>query len=56
MYFTKFPHRSNFSFVESYSEPDSTIKAGNRQFSASLTTYLGEIAHVQVSDTKLWGG
>lgn len=56
MYFTKFPHRSNFSFVESYSESDSTIKAGNRQFSASLTTYLGEIAHVQVSDTKLWGG
>ena len=55
MYFTKFPHRSNFSFVDAFNESDSTIKAGSRQFQVHVTTYSGDIAHIQVKDAKQWG-
>ncbi|MDR3690556.1 MAG: glycoside hydrolase family 31 protein [Fimbriimonas sp.] len=55
MYFSKFPHRSNFSFVDSYSEADSTIAAGGKQMDVSVRTFDGGITHVQVIDSERWG-
>jgi len=55
MYFTKFPHRSNFSFVDEYREADSTIKAGGKVFPVAITTYEGGLTHIQINCTELWG-
>ena len=55
MYFTKFPHRSNFSFVSRYDSTTDTISAGERQFEVSVIGYEGDITHVQVRSAKVWG-
>ncbi len=55
MYFTKFPHRSNFSFVDAYNEEESTLNIGGKELSLSVDSYQGDITHIQVKDAKRWG-
>ena len=55
MFFTKFPHRSNFSFPGRYDETTSTITAGERQFEVAVTGHEGDLTHIQVRNSKVWG-
>ena len=55
MYFTKFPHRSNFSFVEQFDAASNRLKAGSREFDAVVSSYEGGITHIQVRHPKVWG-
>jgi alpha-glucosidase len=56
MYFTKYPHRSNFSFAEVLDEAKPQITIGKRQFEVGLTQYEGDIAHIRISNSAVWGG
>ena len=56
MYFTKFPHRSNFSFADRYDETTGNLFVGERQFAVAISGYEGGISHIQVRSEKLWGG
>lgn len=55
MYFTKFPHRSNFTFAGRYDETTGTIHVGEKQFDAAISGYQEGISHIQIRGEKLWG-
>ncbi len=54
MYFTKYPHKSNFSFTDSYDAKTSTIAVGARQFELGVTEHQGDITHIQVKNAAVW--
>lgn len=56
MYFTKYPHRANFSFAEAYDAPSQRLTVSGKELNASVTSYEGDIYHVQLRNEKLWEG
>ncbi len=55
MFFTKYPHRANFSFAEGYDEATGALTAGSNTFQANVTSHEGDIYHVRIAHPKLWG-
>lgn len=55
MFFTKYPHPSNFSFATHYDQASSTITAGDRRFEVGITGYEGGITHIRVCNPAVWG-
>lgn len=55
MFFTKYPHRANFSFAEGYSAKTGRFVAGGKSFEAQVGVYEGGLQHIQVRNPKLWG-
>jgi alpha-glucosidase len=54
MFFTKFPHRSNFVFAENCKAGEGLFSAGDRQFDFSVETYADGIYRVTI-DHADWG-
>ncbi len=54
MYFNKYPHRANFSFVETFDSESGQVTAGRRVFSASVASHEGDVYHVRVSNPEVW--
>ena len=54
MYFNKFPHRSNFSFAKHYDEKSAVLEVGQRHFEASVSSFTGDIVHIQVKNSNQW--
>lgn len=48
MYFTKYPHASNFSFGHSYDAASGEFIAGRRKLELKLQAYEGDLYHVRV--------
>jgi len=55
MYFTKYPHRANFTFVETYDPEIAQITAGRRVFEANVESFEGDIYRLRVSNPEVWG-
>jgi alpha-glucosidase len=56
MFFTKYPHRANFSFADDYDEDSGLLTIGGRQFGAKVEAYEGDVYHVVVSSPERWPG
>jgi alpha-glucosidase len=54
MYFTKYPHRANFSYVEVYDQEIGQICAGRRVFEVERNSYEGEIHHLRITNPAVW--
>lgn len=54
MYFTKYPHRANFSFVETYDPEIGQICAGRRVFEANVEAFEGDVYRIRVSNPDVW--
>ncbi|AIE85449.1 glycoside hydrolase family 31 protein [Fimbriimonas ginsengisoli] len=54
MYFNKYPHRSNFSFVETFDPETGVVTAGVRVFATEVDSHEGDIYHVRVSNPDVW--
>lgn len=54
MFFTKFPHRSNFSFANKYDQASSILTVGSRQFEVEMTGYEGGTTHIRIRNPKVW--
>lgn len=54
MFFTKYPHRANFSFPGGYNAKTGDFKAGERAFQARLIEYAGNIFHLRVTGPTSW--
>lgn len=54
MYFNKFPHRANFSFVETYDSEIGQACAGRRVFEATVESFEGDLYRVRVSNPEVW--
>src|SRR4051812_16969074 len=54
MYFTKYPHRANFSFVETFDSEAGTVTAGRRVFATTVDSHEGDLYHVRVSNPDVW--
>ncbi len=55
MYFNKYPYRANFAFAEAFDAATGQVTANGKSFDAKVTSYEGDIFHVQLSHSKLWG-
>jgi alpha-glucosidase len=53
MFFTKYPHRSNFSFASGTSRPNE-VQAGNRTFQTSIGAFEGGLYRIQIQHED-WG-
>src|SRR5580658_614409 len=56
MYFTKVPHKSNFSFSSRYDESESKLSAGERRFDVCVAGYSGDVTHIRISNGEVWDG
>jgi len=54
MFFTKYPHRANFTFVESFDRESGEARAGKRTLTTSVKAYAGDVYHVRVANAELW--
>lgn len=54
MFFTKYPHRSNFSYLQNFKGDTGHGVAGTRSFTLGLTSYEEDVYHVQVSNQEVW--
>jgi alpha-glucosidase len=54
MFFTKFPHVSNFSFAESYDPVKGVARIGQRAFPVRVRSMAGGIHHVEILGEGLW--
>lgn len=54
MYFTKYPHRANFSFAEVYDAEIGQVCAGRRVFETTLDSHETDIYHVRVANPDCW--
>jgi alpha-glucosidase len=56
MFFTKYPHRSNFSFPKEFNIKTGGFQAGKRTFESDLTCFEGGVAHLRISHPSAWSG
>lgn len=54
MFFTKYPHRANFSFSERYNRASGEAHAGHHLLGLSLTSYEDDVYHLQVESDAHW--
>jgi alpha-glucosidase len=54
MFFTKYPHRSNFSYLQEFNPESGEGVAGKRKFGVRLTSYQDDIYHLQVTNSETW--
>lgn len=54
MFFTKYPHRSNFSYLQNFDSAANEGTAGKRRLGVQLKSYQDDIYHVQVSHSETW--
>lgn len=54
MFFTKYPHRANFSFAEHFDATTGVVTIGRREFLGSVKAYAGDVTHVQLAHVQ-WG-
>lgn len=54
MYFTKYPHRANFAFVETFDPEIGQVCAGKRVFGASLQSFDGDVYRVRIENPDVW--
>lgn len=54
MFFTKYPHRSNFAYLEGFQPASGEGSAGKRSFQVQLHSYEEDIYHVRVSNSETW--
>lgn len=54
MYFTKYPHRANFAFAESYLAKSGKLIANGKEFQVDVRAFEGDIFHLRVSRPELW--
>jgi alpha-glucosidase len=55
MYFNKYPYRANFAFADTFDAASEQLIANGKSFDAKVTSYEGDIFHVQLSHSKIWG-
>lgn len=55
MFFNKSPYRGNFRFLTRFNAEQGELTDGEKSFQTSLTSYRGDVFHLQISDPKLWG-
>jgi len=53
MYFTKYPHRSNFAYLTDYSVETGEAKTPNRTFKISLDSYEQKLKNNKVDSATL---
>lgn len=54
MYFNKYPHRANFSFVEAYEPESGEARAGRRTLYAEVKSFEGDLYRVRVQSPETW--
>ncbi|MBN9503037.1 MAG: hypothetical protein BGO01_10965 [Armatimonadetes bacterium 55-13] len=54
MYFTKYPHRSNFTYVSDYHPETGEAKAGKRTLNLGLESFAGDIYRIRVEHAETW--
>jgi alpha-glucosidase len=54
MYFNKFPHPSNFRFVDSFHLKTGTLLAGDETFQTRLDYYRGDLVRVRIYSEDRW--
>lgn len=54
MFFTKFPHVSNFSFADGFDPKERILRIGERTFPVSIQSYEGGIHHIEIGGEGLW--
>ena len=54
MFFTKYPHRSNFAYLSDYSAESGKARTRNREFSLTLDSYEDDVYHVRVRHAETW--
>jgi len=54
MYFTKYPHPANFSFVEVYDSEILQACAGRRVFEAEVESFEGDIYRIRAANPEVW--
>jgi len=54
MYFTKYPHRSNFSYIEGFDPETGEAPVGKRTVQITLDSYAGDVYHVRVRHPETW--
>lgn len=55
MFFTKYPHRANFSFANAFDPASGEVRAGRRTFQGSVTSYEGDLYHIRLASPDVWG-
>jgi alpha-glucosidase len=56
VFFSKFPHRANFSFPSAFDPKTGALAIGQREFSTVVQSYADGVFRVAVEHSKLWGG
>ncbi len=54
MFFTKYPHRSNFSYLHNFNVETGEGKAGQRSLTIRLNSYENDVYHVQILHPDTW--
>lgn len=54
MFFTKYPHRANFSYLTEFDAKSSVGKVGNRRLSLQAESHDGDVYHVSVRHPETW--
>lgn len=54
MFFTKYPHPANFSFVDPGRSSGGTIALGGREFQVSVESFAGDVFRVRVANPDRW--
>ena len=54
MFFTKFPHKANFSYATGFDASTGRLSAGTRRFDAAMQRYADGVYRLQVSG-EAWG-
>jgi alpha-glucosidase len=54
MFFTKYPHRSNFAYLSDYSAKTGEAKTKNRTFKLGVKSFEDDIYHVRLEHSKTW--
>lgn len=55
MFFTKYPHRANFSFANAFDPASGEVRAGRRTFAGEVASYEGDVYHVRLASDEVWG-
>jgi alpha-glucosidase len=55
MFFTKYPHRANFSFAEAFDPTSGEVRAGRRTFAGEVVSHEGDVYHVRLASPEVWG-
>jgi alpha-glucosidase len=56
MYFTKYPHRANFSFPQGFDPEGRTLEINGQSFRGEVASYEGDVYHVRVTNDARWDG